>query len=155
MNITFSGQTKAARQLQMAAVSGPTALAGGLYQEAETVMTASKQQFVPVDLGALRDSGFVQPPVVTGTQAHVVMGFGGPSVDYAVIQHEDLTLRHTVGGPKYLELPLRARLQGMPAVLKMHVQNGVRQAIQRLQKVELNLRAGRSVAWGMPLFRSS
>lgn len=156
MEIRFTGQTKAARQLQVAAESGTPAVAHALWREANVIMTAAKQDYVPVDQGALRASGFVEPPkVLSLTRVSVDMGFGGPAAPYAVIQHEDLTLRHTVGGPKYLEIPLKARLAGMPAVIKAHVDNAVRQAIQRLQKVQMNLAAGRGVNWGMPLFRGA
>lgn len=155
MELRFTGQTKAARQLQMAAQSGTPALATGLFREANIIITAAKQDFVPVDEGVLRGTGYAAAPEISGNRVSVEMGFGGPAAPYAVRQHEDLTLRHTVGGAKYLEIPLKARLAGMPAVLKMHVENGVRQAIQRLQKVQANLAAGRAVNWGMPLFRGT
>lgn len=155
MEVRFTGATKAARQLQAAALSGTPALATALFREANAIMTAAKQDYVPVNTGALRASGVVEPPVMGMTRVSVDMGFGGPAIPYAVRQHEDLTLRHKVGGPKYLEIPLKARLAGMPAVIKGHVDNAVRQAIQRLQKVQANVAAGRGVNWGMPLFRGA
>jgi len=124
-----------------------------MYEEANLIMTAAKTDFVPVDTGALRASGFVTPPVITGQGVEVTLGFGGPSAPYAVVVHEDLTKRHPVGQAKYLELPLKARLAGMPAVLAMRVNDVTRQAIQRAAKVAANVAAGRDVNWGMPLFR--
>lgn len=149
------GVTKAARQIAAAARSGAPALGGELYRQAELIMTASKTDYVPVDTGALRASGYVTRPTITETRASVEMGFGGPAAPYAVIVHEDLTKRHPVGQAKFLELPLRARLAGMPAVLAMRVNNAIRQAFQRLQKVQANVAKGRDVNWGMPLYRGA
>lgn len=155
MEIKFVGATKAAQQIQAAAQSGAPALGTELFRQAEIIMAASKADYVPVDTGALRASGYVAPPVIGEMQASVELGFGGPAAEYAVIVHEDLTKRHKVGQAKYLEIPLRARLGGMPAVLALRVNNAVRQAIQRLQKVQANVAAGRSVNYGMPLFRGA
>ena len=151
--IVFTGATKAMRQIQAVAASGPDALVGKLYEEAEIIMTLAKTDYVPVDTGALRASGFVDPPVISGTRAEVSFGFGGPAAPYAVVVHEDLTKRHPVGQAKYLEIPFKARLAGMAAVLRQRVNDVTRQAIQRLQKIESNVKAGRSPLFGMPLFR--
>lgn len=151
--VILTGATKAANQLRAAAQAGPEALARGMYQEASIIVTAAQTDYVPVRTGALRASGFVEAPQVSGTRSSVGFGFGGPGAEYAVIVHEDLTKRHPVGQAKYLEIPLKARLQGMAAVLRQRVNDGVRQAIQRLGKIEANVKAGRPVLWGMPLFR--
>jgi len=95
----------------------------------------------------------VNDPIIGDTAASVRLGFGGPAAPYAVLVHEDLTKRHKVGQAKYLEIPLKARLSGMAAVLRLHVENGVRQAIQRLAQIEKNVSAGRDANFGMPLFR--
>lgn len=153
MKITILGGTRLARKLQAASASGPPALVGALFQEAERIMTASKQDYVPVQTGALRASGFVDEPVLTATGGSVTLGFGGPAAPYAVIVHEDLTKRHPVGQAKYLEVPLRAAIQGMAGVLKQRVGDAIRQAFQRQTKIEQNLSAGRDVNFGMPLFR--
>lgn len=155
MKIEFRGLDALQRKLENIAKAGPQALAAALYEEAEAVMTASKEQHVPVDTGALRASGHVEPPRQVGNRTEITMGYGGPAAPYAVIVHEDLTKRHPVGGAKYLEIPLRARLQGMPSVLAMRVREGIRQNMQRLGRVEANVRAGRDVNWGMPGARSS
>ena len=152
MDILWTGLRTVNRQLQ--AVSGGVVqpVGAGLFQEAETILTISKTDYVPVASGALRASGFVEPPIVAGTQVSVTLGFGGTAAPYAVIVHEDLTKRHTVGQAKYLELPLKARLQGMPAVLAFRAQEAIRQSIQRLANVERNVLSGRDVNWGQPLF---
>ncbi len=140
-------------KLRNAAVAGPTAVLATLYQEAEVVMTAAKTDFVPVETGALRASGFVEPPVANAFGGSVTLGFGGPSAPYAVIVHEDLTKRHPVGQAKYLELPLRARIQGMQAVLRQRTGDAIRQSFQRLGKIEVNVAAGNAPLSGLPLFR--
>lgn len=97
---------------------------------AETVMTASKRDYVPVDTGALRASGFVEQAVQLPTGAYISFGFGGPAAPYAAIVHEDLAAHHPVGSAKYLEIPLRAHVQGMESVLKMHADNATRVAVR-------------------------
>lgn len=140
------------RRLRAAAAIGPQAVVGILFREAEQVMAMSKRDYVPVDTGALRASGFVDTPVQTAMGGSVTLGYGGPSAPYAVIVHEDLTKRHPVGQAKYLEVPLRARIQGMQAVLRQRTGDAIRQAFQRLGKIEANLIGGRRINWGMPLF---
>lgn len=88
----------------------------GLREIGEEIMTDVKAsrsgKGVPVDKGPLRASGHVVGPDRKG---EVVLGFGGPAgagnldgdtnsedVGYAVVQHEDLTLRHEVGEARYL-----------------------------------------------------
>lgn len=165
MEFELRGITDAQRQLAAAMVSAPAGLGTGLYREAEAIMTISKSNYVPVATGALRESGFVHAvetpagvsvvggETVVGFNTHVTMGYGGPAAPYALIVHEDLTKRHTVGQAKYLETPIKARLGGMVAILKLWTENAMRQAIQRKQKMKANLRAGRDENWGMPLFR--
>lgn len=74
---------------------------------AELIMTVSKRDFVPVDLGTLRSSGFVdQPTRGSGRLISIDLFYGGPAAPYAIRQHEDLRLRHTVGSAEYLKRPL-------------------------------------------------
>ena len=152
MRVRVEGVPRLLDKLHAASQSGVQALGAAIFQEAEAVMTISKEQYVPVDTGALRASGFVQLPVYTGKVASVTLGFGGPSAPYAVIVHEDLTKRHPVGQAKYLEIPLRARIAGMRSVLAMRTRDGVRQAFQRLGRIERNVLAGRGPNVGQPLF---
>ena len=62
-------------------------LAAALYQEAQELITEAKQE-VPVDLGTLRASGYVEPPITEGTKITVQCGFGGPAAPYALYVHE-------------------------------------------------------------------
>lgn len=89
------------------------ALASAVFQEAERIMTEAKTQYVPVDTGVLRDSGFVSPPEIGGMEVSVTLGFGGAASAYALVQHERLDYTHTVGGPKYLERPVLNATNGM------------------------------------------
>ncbi len=53
---------------------------------------------VPRDEGILAGTG-----KVTGPSGGVVtLRFGGPAAPYAVVQHENLDFRHTVGEARYL-----------------------------------------------------
>ena len=103
----------------------PLAVARALYAEAEGIMADSKEHYVPVDFGVLRDSGTVEEPVIEptaeGTVISVTMGYGGAAAAYALAVHEHPSgfdppswqvamatghgVHFTVGGPKYLELP--------------------------------------------------
>ena len=101
-----------------------------LYREAERIMTASKKQ-VPVDTGALRSTGHIREPEVSGNMVSVVLGYGGPAgaglkprkgkrskrvidnVGYAVYVHEKLNAKHHVGGAKFLEKPMLEAQKGM------------------------------------------
>lgn len=101
-------------------ISGPEltlAIERGLYLAAEEIMTASKQ-IVPLDLGTLRGSGHVKPPVSMGGHTEVELGYGGAASAYAIIQHERTDFRHTGGRQaKYLERPLLDAIPQMSAIL--------------------------------------
>ena len=104
-------------------------LKAGLVEAAETTMTKAKRR-TPVDTGALRSSGHVQPPKREGTELHVLFGFGGPAgagnlgetndepVGYAVYVHEDLTARHKVGQAKYLESAVNDMRAKYPDIIR-------------------------------------
>jgi hypothetical protein len=70
-----------------------------LYQEGEAVMAKSKP-LVPVDLGALRASGRVSPPVSTANSITVTLGYGGTASLYAVYVHEGIG--PAVGRPPFM-----------------------------------------------------
>jgi hypothetical protein len=80
---------------------------GALYEQAEEVM-AESQKIVPVDLGTLKNSKFVEQPVSAGDSVSVTLGYGGEASDYAIVQHERLDFHHEVGEAKYLEKPVMA-----------------------------------------------
>lgn len=80
-------------------------LGGILYRSAEGIMTEAKT-LVPVQTGLLRSTGHVTLPYDDGGFVSVDLGFGGPAVRYAVVQHERLDYDHPgQGQAKYLEMP--------------------------------------------------
>ena len=103
--------------------------AGGLLQEAEAIMTESKEKYCPKDLGNLYNSGHVQPPVIQGKKVDVEMGYGGPSADYAEIVHENLdpNVHWNIPGtgPKYLEKPIQEAAPGMAVRLAAFIKSGM------------------------------
>lgn len=97
------------RSLEKWGQEAAVAAAATLYQEGETIMAEAKR-LTPVDTGALRASGHVQPPrAADGGRALVVnLGFGGPAAPYAVYVHENRLAHHNVGQSKFLEQPVLA-----------------------------------------------
>lgn len=106
IEFTIEGGPELIAKLTEMGVKGNQIAATAIFQQAEAIMAESKARFVPVDTGVLRASGFVSPPRITSEGIEIQMGYGGAAEAYAVEQHENLTYRHTVGGPKYLERPL-------------------------------------------------
>lgn len=110
---TLKGTKKMQRAMRNVGGQVSDQAKGALRLEGEQIMTRSKREFVPVDLGALRSSGHVQEPVRSGRDVSVTLAYGGPAAPYAVVQHESLHFSHRVGGPKYLERPMRDAQKGM------------------------------------------
>jgi hypothetical protein len=133
MQVLWKGTPQVQEQLRQVALAVPGGIRRALREWAERVMSLSKSQYVPVDTGALRASGFVEGPDQTGT---VTLGFGGVAAPYAVIVHEDLQARHLVGGPKYLEQPLKLSLGLTRELIRDRGNWAVRRGIQRLAHVE-------------------
>lgn len=105
ITIKIKGLDRLERNLANLNGEAPKILARALMAEGEMIMLDSKANWVPVDTGALRSTGHVQEPVINGTKVSVTLGYGGPAVPYAVVQHERLDYNHTVGRAKYLEGP--------------------------------------------------
>jgi hypothetical protein len=101
-------------------------LASALYVEAEMIMTDSKSNYVPVDSGALRNSGTVLPPNITGNTVEVKLGFGGASVLYARKIHE-APKSWGQGRNKYLSKPLYKASHGMA----QRISNRMRDRVSR------------------------
>lgn len=102
----------------------PHAVAAALNVEGEKIMTSSKQTYVPVDTGALKASGHVKPPEISGGEISVVLAYGGPAASYALWVHEippppekswsGRSARHEPPTQwKYLETPAKAAIPGM------------------------------------------
>ena len=125
LSVEVKGTAQVRARLAALVASVPAVVAAALYQEAELVMTASKDQ-VPVDTGTLKNSGFVNDPDVNGGEIAVVLGYGGAASAYALKQHEDLTLRHDDGNAKFLERPVLAAGKGLAARLAARVKSALR-----------------------------
>lgn len=113
MRIQLRGIEQVQRRLQHVADTTARSLAAALTVEAEAIMGKSKE-IVPVDTGALRSTGHVQPPETAGAQVTVEMGYGGPAAPYAVFVHERVELRHNPPTQaKFLEQPALEAIPGM------------------------------------------
>ena len=92
-----------ARKIETLARAGGDANVSGARVIGEQIMTDVKASRpgagVPVDTGALRQTGRVDGPDARGV---VRLSFGGAAASYALRQHEDLSYRHTVGEARYL-----------------------------------------------------
>lgn len=119
------GEAKLLSALGQLAEGQHLAVERGLFRWGEEVMAESKTQYVPVDTGQLRASGFVMTPslkdvpagAAPSPEAHraalprqpdevaMVMGFGGPAAPYALSVHENPRSGKTGGvspqGKKY------------------------------------------------------
>ncbi len=100
------------RKIRRLAKRFPDKIRGVLRLHAELILTISKRDWVPVDIGNLEGSGFVDDPQRgRGAIISIDIVYGGPSEPYAVVQHEDLELKHpNKGQAKYLERPLMAKV---------------------------------------------
>lgn len=120
MKVSFElkGTKELSARLKRLGPEAVQAAAASLYQSAEAVMTKSKE-ICPVQTGALRASGQVGMPEVTGNNVLVELGYGNASVDYAVHVHENLQAFHKPPTQaKFLEQPLKESLKDIEDKLK-------------------------------------
>ena len=115
MSIELENSDVVQAQLRAMTEKALKALSAGVVQEAERIMTKSKR-IVPVDLGPLRASAFVDEPVLAGPVVGVALGYGGDAKAYALIQHEREDFSHPgQGTAKYLERPVNEAKKGYGA----------------------------------------
>lgn len=109
IRIQVLGTREAKRMMRRFSAQMPKLLAGAMYRRGEEIMTEAKR-IVPHKTGVLQDSGHVVPPDLSKRRPVVVLGFGGPAIPYAEVQHETLEFSHRPGRQaKYLIVPaLRA-----------------------------------------------
>lgn len=94
------------KNLEDSGERGKRAVGAGLYLEANNIMRDSKKE-APIDIGNLKNSGYVTLPNISGNTVTVEIGYGGPAKEYAEIQHERTDFKHPEGGKaKYLQDPL-------------------------------------------------
>jgi hypothetical protein len=112
VKITPVGDKELMKRINALGVQGAKAARKVLYRKAEKIAGEAKGE-VPVDTGALKSTIHVE---MDDDGAAIVAG--GPAAGYAVYVHEDLTARHPVGGPKYIERPFLQELPSIaPAIL--------------------------------------
>lgn len=112
LEASVTGSGKIISMLRAHKEKAVQALKRELYQEAEGIMTMSKE-LVPVDTGNLRDSGTVKLPVQEGSSIVQELGYGGTAAPYAIFVHENTVVFHKVGMAKFLEIPFRQSQKGM------------------------------------------
>ncbi len=100
-----------------------------LYMEAEGIMRASKEKYVPVKTSTLKTSGFVNLPKISSTAIEIEMGYGGAASAYALYVHEapanwNWSVPGT--GPKYLEKPAREAAEGMGGRLATRLKSALK-----------------------------
>lgn len=76
----------------------------GAWDWGQDVMNVSKRDYVPVDTGSLKASGYAEAYTGSGGD-WLEVNIGFPK-DYAAPVHERMGVRHEVGQAKYLEIPL-------------------------------------------------
>lgn len=115
----LQGSREMAAFLRSEAKAAPLRFAGAIYRVGSHIMTRSQRDFVPVQYGALRDSGRVQAPKREGTNIYVDLTYGGPAIPYAFAVHEHpskasppswrgrrVTFHPSGHGPQYLTRPV-------------------------------------------------
>jgi hypothetical protein len=73
------------------------------------------EEHCPVDQGTLRSTHTVER-----AEREVCIGVGGPAAPYAIRQHEDASMSHTVGEDHWLENALNRQKGGLGAKVKKH-----------------------------------
>ena len=128
LRVSVTGLSAFTRRLGAVATKLPDAMAAELYRDMVGVMLES-QKIVPYDEGDLHDSGETDRPEVDGGSVSVTLHYGSGSVDYALIQHENLEYHHPQGGQaKFLETPLHAWSDNGP---KAVTERALRRVVRR------------------------
>lgn len=105
----------------------------------EEVLADSKQNYVPVKHGVLRNSGHVKNESKKSTklnQISIVIRFGGAARAYAISTHETpskhdppswkgKTVKFRIGGSKYLEKPFMKKAEEFESGLQAAMESGV------------------------------
>jgi hypothetical protein len=122
-------------------LKAPDEIGGILYREGEYIMSDSKKNYVPVDLGALKTSGHVNSPDKDGDNIRVDMVYGGPAAAYAIAVHEhpsehsppswegkviEFSPKDGKHGAKYLERPFNEAQKGMQQRLATEIEKVIK-----------------------------
>lgn len=110
LKVTAVGDKELMAKIRALGKAGEQAGRKILYRKAEKIAGKAKDE-VPVDTGALKST--IHVDLGDGDEISAAVVCGGPAAPYAVYVHEDLTARHPVGGPKFIERPF---LEEVPTV---------------------------------------
>jgi hypothetical protein len=138
LTVKETGITEAQRKINYFLMRFPKDTAAAVKKEGELTMTESKLE-VPVDTGALRNSGFVEQPKITNNNISVKLGYGGVATkinpktkelttQYAIKVHEDLFVHHRIGKAKFLEDPIKRRRYNILSNINSSVERTLRES---------------------------
>lgn len=119
VEFSLAGIPQMDRALEASVGHALVAVGGALYREANSIIVDAKDE-TPVHWGTMRASGGVQLPQLSADGVEVVLGFGGASQAYDVIQHE-IPMRHRVGKDHFLSDPFNAHAVGMDVRLAAEI----------------------------------
>lgn len=123
--VTLAGNDELKRLLKKGGTSAIPALAASLTAVAQIMMYESQVQ-VPFRTGALKASGRVFEPNITGTTVTVDLGYGGDASDYAFFVHENSSLTFQNGKKaKYLADPVGAGAGALTGILMSRLQKAL------------------------------
>lgn len=130
--IKMAGEDTILRTMALAGVRTPEVLAAALLDEAHIIFRISQLQ-VPYRYGALKGSGRVSLPVISGGNVFVDITYGGPSIAYAYIMHKGIMYGHPINyrnGKKdhYLSDPVRERAPFIEANIADRINISLRSA---------------------------
>lgn len=139
VSVTLTGADALQRRLNAMADATPQAVAGALYEEAQTIIAEAVRDYVPIDTGTLAASGRVDTPVLSPGAVEVTLGFGGQAVPYAIAVHENPRAGQTGGvspqGQKYRHFARHGQWKYLETPLQLHapdVAAGLRRALDDL-----------------------
>ena len=115
MEIYFPDLERLQRALTQSGPEGVKVAARALRHEAQEAFAQSQDE-VPVDTGALKNSGRLRPETGVyerGNEVYVELTYGGSATEYSIYVHENLEANHPHGNAKYLEGPMSRQVNGI------------------------------------------
>lgn len=134
MGINQMSLARVLRNLTRTAGEMTDAAENGLVETAERAMAVSKRggegfsgNVVPVKTSALMGSGHVGDPHRTPGMITIKLGYGGPTVDYALTVHETMGRRYRRpgSGAAFLRGPVEHMGGKMQAIVGKHVKKAL------------------------------
>ncbi len=113
IRLVLKGENAVARSLRQFERRKLKRMETALVAGAKVILEDAKE-LVPVDTGALRASGVVEPVTKDGGKIRTGVSFGGGGVDYAIDVHEDPAQEDR----KYLERAEKARRSEVRAAIR-------------------------------------